>query len=138
MAELPDEYKNDLINGYFKMVENQKCLKPKFIVEYPRNIAVLLSDSKKNKLSQLWKFYDHARCIQDKINQQGADFEAVEAELNELKPAVNYALNRKTITKEFQYFIDANVSQIKNSDDLAAFIKHFQAVIAYLPRSNQE
>lgn len=138
MAELPNEYKKDLINGYFKMVENQKCLKPKFIVEYPRNIAGLLKHPQKNKLSQLWKFYDHARYIQDKISQQGVVFETVEAELNELKPAVHYASSRGTVTEEFQYFIDDNLSQIKNSDDLAAFIKHFQALIAYLPRLNQK
>lgn len=135
MAELPVNYKNDLLNGYY---DNQKCLKPQFIVEYPRKIAKMLEHSQRNKLSQLWKFYDHARWIHDKINQQGKTFEAVEAELNELKPAAHYAFSRGTITKEFQYFIDENLSQIKNTKDLDAFIKHFQALIAYLPRQNQK
>ncbi len=138
MAELPVNYKKDLLNGYFKIIDNQKCLNPKFIVEYPHAIAGMLKHPQRNKLSQLWKFYDHARWIQDRISQQGETFEAVEAELNELKPAVHYAFSRGTITEEFQYFIDDNLSQIRNSEDLAAFTKHFQALIAYLPRLNQK
>ena len=53
-------------------------------------------------------------------------------------PAANYALERKNVTVEFKQFIDFNVSRIKDKDDLAAFIKHFQSVIAYLPKENQK
>ena len=51
-------------------------------------------------------------------------------------PAAAYALERATITADFKKFIDLNVSNIKDKDDLDAFIKHFQSLIAYLPKEN--
>lgn len=132
MDKLSGKYLSDLRSGYYK---NKDCLKPEFIVEYPKEIAKGLEDRNKNKLSQIWKFYDHVRRIQDNLN--GKPFAAIEADLNILKPAVEYALNRDTVTVVFKNFIDENVSQIKDRKDLDAFIKHFQALIAYLPRENQ-
>lgn len=138
MDELPKGYLEDLEEGYYKIVDGEDCLKREFIVEYPKRIARLLEDRNKNKLSQIWKFYDYARRIQDSLKQKGKTFEVVEAELNMLKPAVAYAVNRDTVTYFFKVFIEKNVSQIKDMKDLEAFIKHFQALIAYLPRKNQK
>lgn len=135
---LSNEYLEDLRKGYFEFINNKKCLKPKFIVEYPESIAINLCDKNKNKLSQIWKFYDHARRIQDNLNQKGESLDILRAELNELKPAVVYACARDTVTDIFKDFITENVSQIKDLDDLNAFIKHFQSLIAYLPRENQK
>lgn len=136
--KLSKEYLDDLRKGYFEFINNKKCLKPKFIVEYPESIANNLWDKKKNKLSQIWKFYDHARRIQDSLKQKDESLDILRAELNELKPAVVYACTRDTVTEVFKKFITENVSQIKDRDDLDAFIKHFQALIAYLPRDNQK
>lgn len=133
-----DKYQTDLNDGYFKLVDNKNSLKPEFIVEYPRKIAWRLKDDKKNKLSQLWKFYNHAIRIQDTLRQTGDSLETLKAELFELQPYVNYAKGRGTVTQEFKKFIDFNVPCINDNDDLKAFIKHFQSIIAYLPRQNQE
>lgn len=133
MADLKAEYLQDL-NGYYKMNDR---LKPKFIVEYPRFIAESLEDGNRNKLSQIWKFYDHARRVQDRLNQKNQPLDVL-AELNVLRPAAAYAYSRGTVTKEFEEFIDENVSRIKDKYGLNLFIEHFQAVIAYLPRGNQK
>ena len=137
MDKFPEGYLEDLEDGYYKIVDGEYCLKPEFIVEYPRGIARYLENRNKNKLSQIWKFYDYARRIQDSLKQKGTPFEGVEAELNMLKPAAVYAASRDTVTYLFKDFIEKNVSQIKDMKDLEAFIKHFQALIAYLPRNNQ-
>ena len=55
-----------------------------------------------------------------------------------LRPAVNYAKERDTVSQEFKDFVDFNVQFIKDSEDLTAFVKNFQSVIAYLPRQNQK
>lgn len=60
----------------------------------------------------------------------------MKATLYELMPAAAYALERATITDDFREFIDLNVSNIKDKEDLDAFVKHFQSLIAYLPREN--
>lgn len=130
-------YKNDLKEGYFKLVDRKQSLKPEFIVEYPERIAQKLTDRNKNKLSQIWKFYDHARQIQDNLQRRGVPLDVLRADLCELLPAVNYAKVRGTVTDEFKGFIDLNVQRIRDIKDLGAFIKHFQSVIAYLPRQNQ-
>lgn len=141
MAEFRDKfwenYQKELQDGYFKLVGNKKSLKPEFIVEYPEEIARRLRNYRKNKLSQLWKFYDHTMRVEDRLRRSGDPLEILKAELRELQPAVNYAKGRETVTQEFQDFIDFNVRCINDNEDLRAFIKHFQSVIAYLPRQNQ-
>lgn len=142
MAEFRDKfwenYQKELQDGYFKLVGNKKSLKPEFIVEYPKKIAWQLSDDKKNKMSQLWKFYDHTMRIRDSLRQSGNSLETLKAELCELQPAVNYAKERGVVTYKFKNFIDFNIECINDNEDLRAFIKHFQSVIAYLPRKNQD
>lgn len=132
-----DEYRNELNDGYFKRINNKKSLKPEFIVEYPRKIARQLRNQEKNKLSQLWKFYDYVMRIEDRLRQSGDSLQMSKAELYELRPAVNYAKERGVVTQEFKNFIDLNVQCIKDNEDLSAFKKHFQSLIAYLPRDNQ-
>lgn len=148
MDDFWKRYEKALEDGYFKMVDGKKCLKEEFIVEYPIKIVEMLkydrndksksNNKDKNKVSQLWKFYDHARRIQDSLRLKGGSLDVLRAELCELMPAANYALERKNVTVEFKQFIDFNVSRIKDKDDLAAFIKHFQSVIAYLPKEKQK
>lgn len=131
-------YQKELEDGYYKEVGGKKCLKAEFIVEYPQELAKCLADWNKNKLSQLWKFYDHARRVQESLRQNHNIWEWGYASLCELQPAVNYAKERNTVTQEFRDFIDYNVKNIGDTDDLEAFVKHFQSVIAYLPRQNQK
>ena len=103
MAECRDKfwenYQKDLQDGYFKLVGNKKSLKPKFIVEYPEEIARRLKNYRKNKLSQLWKFYDHTMRVEDKLRRNGDSLEILAAERRELQPAVNYAKGRETGTQ---------------------------------------
>lgn len=137
MDQFWDEYCEDLKDGYFRLVDDRKSLKPKFIVEYPRELARKLANGSSNKLSQIWKFYDHVLRIQDSV-KKGNSLEFCKAELYELLPAVNYAMERRTVTSDFQKFINSNVKCIYEDEDLKAFIKHFQSLIAYLPRQNQK
>lgn len=132
-----DEYNRELKDGYFRLIEDRKSLKPEFIVEYPEALAKKLANNSSNKLSQIWKFYDHVLRIQDSI-KKGDSLKFCEAELYELLPAVNYAVNRKTVTWDFKNFIKFNIQCIDDDDDLKAFMKHFQSLIAYLPRQNQK
>lgn len=130
-----DGYKKDLNNGYFRKIGSERSLKPKFIVEYPEKIAQKLKDRSRNKLSQIWKFYNHARQVQDNLQRRGVPLDVMRADLCELLPAVNYAKVRGTVTDEFKDFIDFNVRCINDIEDLGAFIKHFQSIIAYLPKN---
>lgn len=141
-------YETELDSGYYKRINGKDCMKEEFIIEYPQKIVEFLKykrydrqtekNKNKNKLSQLWKFYDHARRIEDSLRLKKEPLEVLKADLAQLSPAANNAYARETITKEFQKFIDLNVKHIKNENDLRAFIKHFQSLIAYLPKENQK
>lgn len=148
MDDFFERYKKDLDKGYFYILGDKSCMKPDFIVGYPQKIAEKLKYDKrdsrtkknkdKNKLSQLWRFYDHVRRIQDSLCSRNEPLEVLMAELYGLISAANYAYERQTITKDFKDFIDLNISHINNKKDLDAFIKHFQSLIAYLPKENQK
>ena len=54
------------------------------------------------------------------------------ADVAELVPKANYALGRGVVTSLFKNFMSINVSHISDAKDYRAFIKHFEAVIAYI------
>ena len=54
-----------------------------------------------------------------------------------LKTYVEYAKNRKTITELFYKFINQNIDAIKTREEYFAFVKHFEAVIAYYPKGGR-
>ncbi len=107
-ASLPAGY---LEGGYYKEVQGEKVLKKEYIVTYPEAIARALSDrdesknSKKNKRSQIRKFYDYTLRINDLLNRKSGNFALVEGELNRLIPFVKYAASRDTVSGLFEAFI---------------------------------
>ena len=127
-------YEKALKEGYFKWVDGRKCLKEEFIVKYPKRIANELAYDKKDKQP----FKDKNKLIQDSLRLRGESLDVLKATLYELMPAAAYALKRSTITNDFRKFINLNVSNIKDKEDLDAFIKHFQSLIAYLPKEKQK
>lgn len=136
-AELPKGY---LEGGYYKDKDDKKVLKKEYIVQYPSAIASTLSgkvdsdNGKKNKRSQIRKFYEYSLQIKELLQRKGGDFDLVEAELKRLIPYVKYAESRGTVSSLYADFIQKNVNTIHNVDDLNAFVKHFEAVVAYLPK----
>ncbi len=138
-GQLPKGY---LSGGYFETVENENALKPEYIVEYSKAIAEKLSDKNEwekpntpqNKRSQIRKFYEYVLRIQSLLHRKNNNFDAVEAELKRLIPYVNYAVSRGTVSELFRNFINDNMMAIHNVEDLNAFVKHFESIIAYLPK----
>lgn len=124
-----------LEGGYYTKKNDELVLKKEYIVEFPKEIAEALSlDRNKNKRSQIRKFYEYTLRIQDLLRRKNGDFSIVEAELNRLIPYVTYANSRATVTQLFEDFIRKNVKNIQSEKDLVAFVKHFEAIVAYLPK----
>lgn len=137
--QLPNGY---LDGGYYKDVNGEKILQKEYIVKYPLEMVDLLTvrdergrvKSDINKRSQIRKFYEYALAVQSLLQRKGNNFEVVEAELNRLIPFADYAKSRGTVSGLFVDFIKKNVMSIHNTSDLTAFIKHFEAIVAYLPK----
>ena len=129
---LPTGYLN---GGYYRKDETDKpTLKPEYIIQYPQKIAGNLKDRSANKSTQLRKFYDYCIRLRDMMKYQNLSFSTVESDLKRLVPFVQYAQSRKRVTPLFVDFITENMNAIHNEADFRAFLKHFEAVIAYLPK----
>ncbi len=127
---LPPGYLKD---GYFAKEGEKLVLRKEYIVDYPIMIAEALDDRDKNKSSQLRKFYDF--CIRLRsIIDNGRSFREVQSELARLGPFARYAESRSRVTPVFVQFIEKNMERVHNEGDFNAFMKHFEAVIAYLKK----
>lgn len=129
---LPEGY---LKNGYFvpSPEDGRPTLRREFIIGYPEQIARALDDREKNKSSQLRKFYDYCIRIRDML-ERGQPFSAVESDFCRLEVFAKYAESRSKVSELFVRFIQSNVNAVRNKDDFYAFIKHFEAVIAYIKK----
>ncbi len=140
-GQLPKGY---LSGGYYEIVGGEKILRSEYIVEYPREIAKKLSSceewdsrrSAQNKRSQIRKFYEYVLSVQGLLRRKNNNFQVVEAELRCLLPFVYYARNRSTstVSELFRNFIEENIRAVHNPEDLKAFAKHFESIVAYLPK----
>lgn len=137
-GQLPQGY---LAGGYFETVNGEEVLKKDYIVKYSKEIADALSNKQEwdsgkeqNKRSQIRKYYEYCLRIQGSMQRKNGDFAAVESELNRLLPFIEYARSRSTVSELFRVFINKNISQIHEAKELNAFIKHFEAIVAYLPK----
>lgn len=128
---LPDGY---LTQGYYEIKNDKKFLRSEYIVDFPERIAKDLEDRSKNKSSQIRKFYDY--CVRLDGTMKRKSFNEVEADFKRLIPFVKYACTRNRVSQLFVDFIERNVLKVKDKHDFRAFLKHFEALIAYLPKDN--
>lgn len=134
-AALPEGY---LQGGYYSDSKKTK-LKREYIVEYPKDLAnAFWLDGGKdtNKRSQIRKFYEYLLRVERKMHLQDNAFGSIEADLAELLPYVTYAGNRKNkvVSNLFILFIQKNIAALHDEKDVRAFVKHFEAVIAFTKR----
>lgn len=129
---LPEGY---LKSGYFEpATEGERpALRREFIIGYPEKIARALEDREKNKSTQLRKFYDYCIRIRDMLDR-GRPFHEVESDFCRLAAFAGYAESRGKVNRLFVEFIQENVDTVRSKEDFYAFLKHFEAVIAYIKK----
>ncbi len=134
-SSFPDNY---LKGGYYKD-EKKEILRKEYIVEYPRKLAWIFENDggrDANKRSQLRKFYEYSLRVEKSIFYSENNFEKYEADINQLLPAVTYAKTRKVVSSKFVEFIDKNLKCIHDQKDFKAFIRHFEAILAFSKKDN--
>ena len=129
---LPEGY---LKGGYFEpAAEGERpALRKEYIVGYPEKIAKALEDREKNKSAQLRKFYDYCIRIRDML-ERGQSFRELESEFCRLAAFAKYAESRGKVSGLFVEFIQKNVDAVQSKEEFYAFVKHFEAVIAYIKK----
>jgi CRISPR-associated protein Csm2 len=89
------------------------------------------------KSTQMRRFYDEFKAIERKIQlgkdlqEQQANFERDRALIMMFKAKAVYAEKRKVSPRTFTQFIFDHMASIKDLNDFRAFIKVFEAVVAY-------
>ena len=138
--QLPEGY---LKEGYFNNNQSEKTLKVEYILKYPKEIVEILQKEQrrgKNKTTQIRKYYNFCMRLKTRVGnsytkeKQVLSFEKLKVELESLKYFVYDAHKRDKVTSVFKEFIEKNVDAIKDNEDFLAFVKHFEAVMAYLPK----
>lgn len=130
---LPDGY---LARGYYEDAD-KKILRVEYIIDYPKEIVGQLKMEKnKNKSSQLRKYYEFVIRIKDRLRQTNASYDEMKSAIASLIPYAEYARTRGKVSDYFRKFISKNVNSIHDEKDFMAFAKHFEAIIANLPKEN--
>lgn len=128
---LPDGY---LARGYYEDAD-KKILRMEYIIDYPKEIVDQLK-MEKNKSSQLRKYYEFVIRIKDRLRQTNVSYDEMKSAIASLIPYTEYARTRGKVSDYFRKFIGKNVNSIHDEKDFMAFAKHFEAIIANLPKEN--
>lgn len=80
--------------------------------------------------SQLRNFFNDVRSIEAKV-KAGNSFDEVMPHILMLKAKAYYAAGRNNKLKPFKEFITKYVDRIETKEDFDAFVKFFEAVVAY-------
>lgn len=131
---LPEGYLN---GGYFSAggADSKRTMKREYILDYPKQIAdgLDVGGRDQNRSAQIRKFYDYCIRIRDAL-EQGKSFAEVEGDFCRLSVFAKYAQSRGRVSGLFVQFIEKNVNAVRSKEDLFAFVKHFEAIVAYIKK----
>lgn len=122
--------------GFYTDPEKEK-LDPDFVLLYAKEVAANLDIEGRgdvNKRTQIRKYYDYLKRVEQKLCRYDMDYTYIKADVASLHAKVKYAMDRKVVSKQFVLFLDHALPQIKDAKDFKAFMKHFEAVIAYMKK----
>ena len=112
----------------------KKQLRPELVDEEAHDSARRFSELKS---TQMRRFYDEFKAIERKIlsggglQEQEANFERDRALIMMFKAKAVYAERRRVSPRAFTEFIFNHMASIKDLRDFQAFLKAFEAVVAY-------
>lgn len=119
---------------YYKDPAEKKKLNPEWVDTKAQKWA---ESFKQLKTTQMRRFYDDLKAIERKI-MLGKDMQTQEANLERnialimmFKAKAVYAEKRKVAPREFTQFIFDHMASIKDLKDFQAFVKVFEAVVAF-------
>ncbi|MEM3373495.1 MAG: type III-A CRISPR-associated protein Csm2 [Candidatus Anstonellales archaeon] len=129
-TSLPIEYEQEIDDGYFNKEDR---LKESLIIKYPQMLSVIFtSEPKKNKPSQIRKYYDYCKNLEGILKIKN-NFNAILPDLYQLIPLTINAMNKDHISNTFKDFIEININLAVKSEKnfTEGFLPHFQALIGY-------
>ena len=89
------------------------------------------SGGKKNKISQIRKFYDEVVRLNMTAKNQNSDWDHILPMVNMIIAKTAYAKGRKLISKNFLDFMKLSIQQVETPEDLAVFANLFEAFYGF-------
>ena len=127
---LPEGY---LRNGYFDETGN---LRPELITDHARLVAQALANAKPEmSATALKRFFGKVRRAENFL-ATGTLYPAVRVDILELEPLAAQSVNRRIVPQLFEQFIRRNLALVTDDRSFRqGFVRHFQYVVAYFPRT---
>jgi len=125
------------MSNYFYSDDKKIRIRPNLLESDAKKIADSFFDSKKDKpllsSSQLRRFYNEVKSLENKIKIEKKDFLVVFPLIKMIKSKLEYASNpqKRKIPKEFKDFLGNCIDKVEDYEDFKAFKLHFEAVVGY-------
>lgn len=125
--------------AFWKEGSDKKILNATLFSESANELARDFSrgDRKRNKPTQLRRFYDEVQRLQSRLQSTAEqstaqqDFENGLAYLHMLIAKAAYAQGRELVTPKFVEFLQHSIGQVESRQDLRVFADFFEAVMAF-------
>lgn len=129
VAKLPKDY---LANGYYAATDKgSKYLRSEFVGEYAETMAAMLSDMKPAAFNGLLREMKRSK-------KTALPFEARLTAAAEMLPKAMALVRRKKAPALLVSFIKDNLDHIQNDDDWYAYLRHLEAIAAYITAQQEE
>lgn len=115
---------------FYKNKEN-RTIRPELFSTDAEDLAKKLVDEKRNKRTQIRKFYDEVVRLNTQSKSDPKDWENILPYLNMLIAKAVYAEGRNLVTRDFVSFIRESVGQVKAPEDLDVFSTLFEAFMGF-------
>ncbi len=118
----------------FWLDKDKKLVNPDLFSEVADKWAEKINEMggyRKNKPSQLRKFYDEVLLYYNHLKDNKDEFLRMLPYIKLLRAKVYYALGREYITEEFKDFIEECLKQIETWEDFEVFKNFFEAFMGF-------
>lgn len=134
VVQLPTEYTEEIKSGYYIKDKNgKKTIKKKLLLEYAEGCADAFKGGKpKMAYSQLRSFFDIVQNTALGLDSGVYTVDQAVSKMTELLPVAEYKRKNGLCPLCFKTFLEVNINNIKGSDDVRAFAKHFMCIACYM------
>lgn len=114
--------------------KGKKQIDPELFSTTAENLAKSIFEeggNRKNKPTQLRKFYDEVVRFDAMVKSNPSEFDAVLPYLKMLNAKAAYAMGRDLVSDGFKNFISTSLKNVNDRDDFTAFAGLFESFMGY-------
>ncbi|GLI34304.1 type III-A CRISPR-associated protein Csm2 [Desulforhabdus amnigena] len=111
----------------------KRTVKPELFSNMAEGLAKCIdqADPKKNKRTQIRKFYDEVVRLNAQARSYPQDWDKILPLVNMIIAKAAYAEGRKLVTNDFVEFLKESIRQVQNAEDLDVFANLFEAFMGF-------